>query len=209
MHANVHHVIVVGDYTKEEKMNKSSIKKFRTAECVTPKHPDKICDTISDAILDHCLERDPHSRVAVETAGGHGHIHITGEITTNATLPLDLIAQEVYGKPIKVTTNVVQQSHEIAQGVDTGGAGDQGIMVGYASDENPEMIPNELYLARQLCKEIYKVYPFDGKTQVTLQDDKVTTVVASFQNAPKTELERIVKGWLRTVTIIVAWTGWS
>lgn len=173
--------------------------KFRTAECVTPKHPDKICDTISDAILDHCLSIDPYSRVAVETAGGHGQVHITGEITTNAFIPFEEIVQQVYGKPIKVTTNVVKQSNEIAQGVDVGGAGDQGIMVGYACDHNPEMVPNELFLSRQLCKEIYKLYPFDGKTQITLEDNKIKTVVASFQNAPKSELERIINGWLRTI----------
>ena len=180
-----------------------SFKNYRTAECVTPKHPDKICDTISDAILDHCLKSDPYSRVAIETAGGHGHIHITGEITTNAFLPLEEIATEVYGKPIKVTTNVVQQSNEIAQGVDTGGAGDQGIMVGYACDHNPEMIPNELFLSRQICKEIFKAFPFDGKTQVTLENNKIKTVVASFQNAPKTELTRIINGWLRSCSFPV------
>lgn len=180
-----------------------TFKNYRTAECVTPKHPDKICDTISDAILDHCLKSDPYSRVAVETAGGHGHIHVTGEITTNAHLPIEEIVQDVYGKAITVTTNVVKQSNEIAQGVDVGGAGDQGIMVGYACDHNPEMVPNELYLARQICKEIYKVYPYDGKTQVTLENNKIKTVVASFQNAPKTELARIINGWLRSCSFSV------
>jgi S-adenosylmethionine synthetase len=176
-----------------------TFKKYRTAECVTPKHPDKICDTISDAILDHCLSIDPYSRVAVETCGGHGHVHVTGEITTNAFLPIEEIVQEVYGKEIKVTTNVVKQSNEIAQGVDIGGAGDQGIMVGYACDHNPEMVPNETYLARQICKEIYKAYPYDGKTQVTLENNQVRTVVASFQNAPAKELKRIINGWMRTI----------
>lgn len=179
---------------------------YRTAECVTPKHPDKICDTISDAILDHCLMFDSDSRVAVETMGGHGEIYVTGEITTNAALPIYEIVQDIYGKPIPVRTNVVQQSNFIAQGVDTGGAGDQGIMVGYACDDNPEMIPSELYLARQLCKQIYKVYPYDGKTQVTLCGDKIESVVTSFQNAPSVELERLVKGWLRTTTFDSAQT---
>ncbi len=175
-------------------------RKYKTAECVTPKHPDKICDTISDAILDHCLGFDPNSRVAVETMGGHGEINVTGEITTNADLPIEQIVRETYGKPVKVNVNVVKQSNFISQGVDTGGAGDQGIMVGYACDDNPEMVPNELYLARQLCKQLYKVYPFDGKTQVTLCGNKIDSVVASFQMAKTKDLEGYIKGWLRTVS---------
>ena len=170
---------------------------YRTAECVTPKHPDKICDTISDAILDYCLITDPYSRVAVETAGGHGHVHITGEITTNTNIPIEDIVKEVYGKPIKVTTNIVQQSNFIAQGVNTGGAGDQGIMVGYACDDNPEMIPSELYLARQICKIIYSKFPFDGKTQVTLENKRIKSVVASFQNSKSEDLKNIITSWLK------------
>ena len=127
---------------------------IRTAECITPKHPDKICDRISDAILDKCLSQDPHSRVAVETCGGHGKVFVTGEVTTNAKLDVPSIVERVYGEPIDVETNIVKQSNFIAQGVDTGGAGDQGIMVGYACNENKDMIPNELYLARELCKKI-------------------------------------------------------
>ena len=169
---------------------------IRTAECITPKHPDKICDRISDAILDECLRQDPSSRVAVETCGGHGKVFVTGEVTTNANFDIPSIVERVYGKPIDVTTNIVKHSNFIAQGVDTGGAGDQGIMVGYACDENPEMIPHELYLARQLCKRIYKLYPFDGKTQVTLDNGEIKTVVASFQNAPKEALEQIITEWL-------------
>jgi S-adenosylmethionine synthetase len=174
---------------------------IRTAECVTPKHPDKICDRISDAILNECLEQDPESRVAVETCGGHGKIFITGEISTNATLHIPQIAQRVYGGDIEVIVNIVKQSNFIAQGVDGGGAGDQGIMVGYACNENEELIPQELYLARQLCKMIYKRYPYDGKTQVTLDDGKLTAVVASFQNAPAEDLRKIVQGWLRWVNL--------
>ena len=169
---------------------------IRTAECITPKHPDKICDRISDAILDECLRQDPNSRVAVETMGGHGKVFVTGEVTTNADLDIPSIVERVYGEPIDVETNIVKQSNFIAQGVDTGGAGDQGIMVGYACDENPEYIPHELYLARQLCKRIYKLYPYDGKTQVTLDDGEIKTVVASFQNAPKEALEQIITEWL-------------
>ena len=173
------------------------MKKIRTAECITPNHPDKICDRISDAILDECLRQDPESRVAVETMGGHGKIYITGELTTDAILDIPAIVLRTYGRQIDVTVNLVQQSNYIAQGVDIGGAGDQGIMVGYACNENPEMIPQELYLARSLCKEIFKVYPYDGKTQITLENDDIKTIVASFQNAPTKELERIIKGWLR------------
>ena len=93
---------------------------IRTAEFVSPGHPDKICDRISDSILDVCLEQDPNSRVAIETAGGHGHIHITGEITTNADIgPIKNIVRRVYGGQIDVTTKVVKQSNFIAQGVDT------------------------------------------------------------------------------------------
>jgi len=169
---------------------------IRTAECITPKHPDKICDRISDAILDECLRQDPNSRVAVETMGGHGKIYITGEVTTNAYLDVPNIVERVYDKPFTIETNIVKQSNFIAQGVDTGGAGDQGIMVGYACNENPEMIPQELYLARQLCKKIYKLYPHDGKTQITLDDREIKTVVASFQNAPKEALEQIITEWL-------------
>ena len=166
---------------------------IRTAECVTPKHPDKICDRISDSILDVCLEQDPNSRVAIETAGGHGHIHITGEITTNADIgPIKNIVRRVYGGQIDVTTKVVKQSNFIAQGVDTGGAGDQGIMVGYACDENDEYIPHEYYHARTLAKLIYGFFPYDGKTQVTLNHGAITSIVASFQSTPSEALDQII-----------------
>ena len=127
---------------------------IRTAEFVSPGHPDKICDQISDKILDTCLEQDPESRVAIETAGGHGSVHLTGEITTNAELDYESIVKEVSGID-KVTHNVVRQSNEIARGVRVGGAGDQGIMVGYACDENEDNVPHEYYLARKLCKFLY------------------------------------------------------
>jgi len=173
---------------------------IRTAECITPKHPDKICDRVSDAILDACLEQDSNTRAAIETMGGHGIITITGELTTDAYVDIPSVVKRVYGKEIGVQTNIVKQSPEIAQGVDTGGAGDQGIMVGYACNENEEMIPQELYLARDLCKKIYEVYPFDGKTQITLDDGEIKTIVASFQNAPDYSLEQIIFDWLDNET---------
>jgi len=173
---------------------------IRTAECITPKHPDKICDRVSDAILDACLEQDSNTRAAIETMGGHGIITITGELTTDAYVDIPSVVKRVYGKEIGVQTNIVKQSPEIAQGVDTGGAGDQGIMVGYACNENEEMIPQELYLARDLCKKIYEVYPFDGKTQITLDDGEIKTIVASFQNASDYSLEQIIFDWLDNET---------
>ena len=132
---------------------------MRTAECVSPGHPDKVCDQISDAILDECLRQDPDSRVAIETMGGHGIITITGELTTKAYVDMSGIAKKVYRDlgytdSIGVQVNVVSQSPDISQGVDTGGAGDQGIMVGYACNDNEEMIPQELYLARKILREV-------------------------------------------------------
>lgn len=174
---------------------------LKSAECVTPKHPDKLCDRISDAILDACLEQDPDSRVAIETMGGHGIITITGELTTKAKINAEEIAHKIAGKTYKVTTNIVNQSPEIAQGVDTGGAGDQGIMVGYACNDNEEMIPQELYLARSLCKFIYDEYTYDGKTQITLNDNKIETIVASFQNVEQLDLLLIINDWLNEKAI--------
>lgn len=171
----------------------------RTAEVVTPGHPDKICDRISDAILDACLEQDPNTRAAIETMGGHGIITVTGELTTKAYVDINSIVKEVYGKEIGVQVNIVRQSPEIAQGVDTGGAGDQGIMTGYACNENPDLVPQEYYLARQLAKFLYTYYPFDGKTQVTIDGNKLR-VVASFQNAPKEKLEELTKKYFNTHT---------
>jgi S-adenosylmethionine synthetase len=168
----------------------------RTAECISPMHPDKICDRVSDAILDACLEQDPNSRVAVETMGGHRKIIVMGEITTDAKVNFEEVVRSVYSDVDSVQAHIVQQSNFISQGVDTGGAGDQGIMVGYACDDNQQMIPQELYLARQLCQILYEDYPFDGKTQVTLDDGVITAVVASFQNTSALELYSRVEEWL-------------
>ena len=164
---------------------------IRTAECITPKHPDKICDRISDAILDACLEQDPNTRAAIETMGGHGIISVTGELTTTAYVEIPDIVRSVYDDDIGIQTNIVKQSPEISQGVDTGGAGDQGIMIGYACNENEEFVPQEYYLARKLCKFLYSKFPYDGKTQVTMNGNSLR-VVCSFQNAPGEELRSLV-----------------
>jgi S-adenosylmethionine synthetase len=176
---------------------------FRTAECVTPKHPDKICDQISDAVLDAYLAKDPDVRGGVDVAGGHGIVFVTGEITSN-TEKIDVteIVKRLAGD-VEVIEHIAEQSREIAQGVDIGGAGDQGIMVGYACNETPELMPLEYVLARRLCEYIYEKYPYDGKTQITTQDGKIVSVVASFQKTPKTELLDLVKAWLPTEKLAV------
>ena len=177
---------------------------YRTAEFVSPKHPDKICDRISDKILDTCLEQDSESRVAIETAGGHKKVYLTGEITTNAKIDYDKIVREVSDNiesqwfEFRLEHNVVEQSNEIAQGVDTGGAGDQGIMVGYACDENDEYVPEEYRLARSLCRHLYDKFPYDGKTQVTTRGDRNIFVVTSFQNVDRITLHGEVSEWLNS-----------
>ena len=170
---------------------------YRTAEYVSPKHPDKICDQISDAILDAHLTEDPDARVAVDVAGGHGRVFVTGEVTSHAkNVDVQAIVKRLAGD-VEIIEHIVLQSPEIAHGVDTGGAGDQGIMVGYACDETPEMLPLEYVLARYLCQGLYKRWPYDGKTQVTLKNGKITHVVASFQHAPKPKLQSEVLNLLR------------
>ena len=109
--------------------------KVYTVESVTSGHPDKVCDQISDAILDACLEQDRMSRVAMEAFGGHGLLVVGGEVTMKAEVDFEKVARDVYREigykdELKIITNIVKQSPDIAQGVDTGGAGDQGIMYG-------------------------------------------------------------------------------
>lgn len=169
---------------------------YRTAESVSPGHPDKLCDQISDAILDAYLEHDPLARVAVETAGGHGKIFITGEVTAKTHVDVPGIVKRITGD-VELIEHLVKQSPEIARGVDTGGAGDQGIMVGYATSETPEYLPLETVLARRLNQYIYAIWPFDGKTQVTLKNGEIVAVVASFQNAPSVTLRAEVENWLK------------
>ena len=170
---------------------------YRTAESVSPKHPDKLCDQISDAILDAYFEQDPNARVAAEACGGHGVVFVTGEITSTADVDIPAIVKRIAGDDVEVHTKVVKQSPEIAQGVDTGGAGDQGIMIGYACDETPELLPREVVLARRLNQFIYEKHPYDGKTQITIApDDTIDSIVASFQNVPHDELESLVREFI-------------
>lgn len=167
---------------------------FKTAESVSPKHPDKLCDQISDAILDAYLTGDNDARVAVETVGGHGRVFITGEVTAKDHIEIEPIVKRLAGD-VDLIVHLVRQSPEIAQGVDTGGAGDQGIMVGYACDETDELLPLEVVLSRKLNQFLYERWPYDGKTQVTLKDREVVAIVASFQNAPHEELHEAIKKW--------------
>ena len=172
---------------------------YRTAESVSPKHPDKLCDQISDAILDAYLKEDPNARVAAETCGGHGVVFVTGEITSTASdVDIEKIVHRIAGDDIEVHTKIVKQSPEIANGVDTGGAGDQGIMIGYATDETPEMLPLEVVLSRKLNEYIYAKHSYDGKTQVTIAPDgTIDSIVASFQNVSQAELKELVEEFIK------------
>lgn len=172
---------------------------YRTAESVSPGHPDKICDQISDAILDAHLTEDPYARVAVDVAGGHGTVFVTGEVTSHAQhVDVAAIVKRIAGD-VNVINTIAPQSPEIAHGVDTGGAGDQGIMVGYATSETPELLPLEVVWSRQLNQYLYEIWPYDGKTQVTVHKDKIHSVVASFQHAPSDRLRQAVEVWLQDV----------
>jgi S-adenosylmethionine synthetase len=168
---------------------------IRTAEFVSPNHPDKLCDRISDTIVDEHLKHDPMSRCAVETCGGHGKVFITGEVTSTHKITDERVKEIV--KDISgvedVIVHLVKQSPEIAQGVDTGGAGDQGIMIGYACRENKDLVPQEYFLARELNRYIFDMFPYDGKTQVTIDNEKDLYVVCSFQNAGGNVLKALCK----------------
>lgn len=173
----------------------------KTAEFVSPKHPDKICDQIADALLDFYAQHDPNSRVAIEVLGGHGEVTITGEVTSQARMlpgDMDRILAVYLPQDTVVHYRLSQQSPEISRGVNTGGAGDQGIMTGYACQGiYNDYLPMEYFAARELCRKIFERFPFDGKTQVTIEDGKVKTVVASFQNAPKYKLEQLVRQFIK------------
>ena len=176
---------------------------YRTAEFVTPKHPDKLCDQISDAILDACLEDDPDSRVAVETMGGHGFVYVTGEITTKGNPDIQKAVKSVVGNEISIQLNIAKQSEYIANGVETGGAGDQGIMIGYACNENPALIPQEAFWARSLCRFIYNRHNADGKTQITLNDSRIISIVASFTNTKQDDLKNLVIDWAKSLKLSI------
>ncbi len=169
---------------------------YKTAESVSPKHPDKLCDQISDAILDAYLGIDKDARVAVEAAGGHGEVFVVGEVTAKAKVDIAPIVKRLAGD-VELRTKIVHQSPEIAAGVDTGGAGDQGIMVGYATTETPELLPLEVILARQLNQYLFKRWPNDGKTQVTLKDGMIVALVASFQHSKGSQLQAATRDWLK------------
>jgi len=177
-----------------------------TVESVTSGHPDKVCDQISDAILDAYLALDPKSRVAVETFGGHGKLVIGGEVTSKGKVNYKNIARKVYKEigydnELEISAHITTQSPDIAMGVDMGGAGDQGIMYGYATDETPEFLPKGVVLAHKLAKkledarksgEIKWLRP-DGKTQVTYANGKLHTVLVSAQHAPNVKIKEVIK----------------
>ena len=210
-----------------------------TSESVTEGHPDKICDQISDAILDEILTHDPNARVACETCASTGLVHIMGEITTNCYVDIPKIARQVVldigydrakygfdGHTCAVITNIDEQSGDIALGVDKSleakssgdaaldnGAGDQGMMFGYACNETPELMPLAISIAQKMAKRLTDVRKQglvdylrpDGKTQITVEYDesgkpvRVDTVVLSTQHAAEASLEQIREDMIRLV----------
>ena len=204
------------------------MRKLFTSESVTEGHPDKICDQISDAVLDEILAQDPNARVACETCTTTGIVMVMGEVTTTARIAVDDIVRSVVcdigydrakygfdGNTCAVLTALHGQSPDIAQGVDAAlegrsigdndiGAGDQGMMFGYACDETPEYMPMPIALAHRITRKLSEVRRSgelswlrpDGKSQVTIEyeDDKpvrVDTVVVSTQHAPDIEYETL------------------
>ena len=210
-----------------------------TSESVTEGHPDKVCDQISDAVLDAILEQDPNGRVACETTVSTGLVHIMGEISTSCYVDIAKIARQVirdigydrakYGfdcDTCGIITNIDEQSADIALGVDkslenkegtdselSNGAGDQGMMFGYACDETPELMPLPISLAHKLCRRMAEVRKSgalsymrpDGKSQVTVEYDennrpvRVDTVVISTQHSPEVSLDQIRKDMIDQV----------
>jgi S-adenosylmethionine synthetase len=188
-----------------------------TSESVTEGHPDKIADQISDAVLDSIIAQDPAGRVACECLVTTGMAFVAGEITTNCYVHIPDIVRETikdigytrakYGfdfETCAVITSIDRQSGDIAMGVDVGGAGDQGLMFGYACDETPELMPMTIMLAHKLCRKLTEVRKKDvlgylrpdGKSQVSIEyrDDKpykVRTIVISSQHSPDITLKEI------------------
>ena len=206
-----------------------------TSESVTEGHPDKIADQVSDAILDACLEQDPYSRVAAETLTATGLVVIAGEITTKAYVDFQSLVRGVvasigydnaaYGfdsNTCAVISTINKQSGDIAQGVDTGGAGDQGMMFGYASNETPELMPAAISLAHKLCRQLTAVrksgkLPYlrpDGKSQVTVEYDesgkpaRIDAVVISSQHSESVSNEELHADILKYVIQAVLPPEW-
>lgn len=204
--------------------------KIITSECVFRGHPDKIADQISDRILDECLAQDKNSRVAVETLIKNNLIVLAGEVTTNANVCYKNVALSVlkdlgYGNldDFKFVIEISKQSPDIALGVDKDGAGDQGIMYGFATSESKELMPLPIVLARkiaikmdELTKEIPELFGSDGKCQASIAYDefdnpvKVTTIIVSQQTQPNVDrefytsfiieecLKKVIPSWLVT-----------
>ena len=206
-----------------------------TSESVTEGHPDKIADQVSDAILDACLEQDPYSRVAAETLTATGLVVIAGEITTKAYVDFQSLVRGVvasigydnalYGfdsNTCAVISSINKQSGDIAQGVDTGGAGDQGMMFGYASNETPELMPAPISLAHKLTRQLSLVrkngkLPYlrpDGKSQVTVEYDengkpaRIDAVVISSQHSETVTNDELHADVLKHVIQAVLPAAW-
>ena len=198
---------------------------YLTSESVTEGHPDKVADLISDAILDECLKQDKESRVAVETLISKDKVVVAGQITSNATIDIEKIVREKLKevgytdskinmdyKTCDVEINITKQSNDIAMGVDYGGAGDQGIMFGYATDESEDYMPYPISIANRLAKQLSEVrkngkipcLKLDGKVQVTVEyvnDEpfRIDTILISTQHSENVDIEILQKDILKKV----------